>query len=336
MILDNREYSETQKAGIVAAGLLKDWATAVNGDLIYNHDAPGAPPKRAVPVTNHFNNINDLRVAEDHGGLDDAQIHALDATRERNGDESQQLFAVNAVHADPPLTEAQKAAAVAAGLLKDFALDFRKEIGAPPSNPSPAPPSPPSKDKREELSLVQKAGIVAAEKLKDWATAVNGDLIYDPNAPWSYKPGNTPPSGLPPKDKRQAPQGPPGPTLQKIIEIASNLLVNEVIGALRSQNQVRFVCRNVPVDTLNAQGLEGDLIQQAICAATDEPLLTPAEYQQKTIQLSSDIFITQVIAGVVGKENQQTLCNILDPAQLAMAGLDAGKVKQQVCAAASS
>ncbi|KAI9707429.1 MAG: hypothetical protein M1836_000390 [Candelina mexicana] len=316
-ILETREYTDAQKAAVVAAGELKDWATAVNGDLIYDHDGPG-PKKRDDKDT-----LSNLVRRPDR--LTPDQLAALGAALDRGADDANTIASINAAKGQP-ITDAEKAAIVAAGSIKDWAENFRKSIGA-----SPEPP----KDKRDDLTMSQKAAVVAAGELKDWAEGVNGPLEYDPNAHWSYKPNRTPPSGTPPKDKRQAPTGPPNPTLQKIIDIASNLLANEVIGVFSSQHQARFFCNVVPVDKLNAEGLSGGLIKQDICDAGNQPLLTPSQYQQKTIELSTDIFITQAIASVVGKENHQTLCNILDPAQLAMAGLDAGKVKQQVCAAAN-
>ncbi|KAI9724829.1 MAG: hypothetical protein M1812_000105 [Candelaria pacifica] len=297
--------------------------TNVNFQGLLNPSTQNATDPVTVDIRTIAGNINELYTLEDRHKLTDDQLAALVAAIERGANDADVVASVNAADKASSLTDAQKAAIVAAGSLENWAESFRKSIGAPP------------KEKREDLTSTQKAAVVVAGELKDWAAGVDGALNYDPKASWSYKPNNTPSSGAPPKDKRQAPPGPSGPTLQKIIDIASNLLANELIGVFGSQNDARFFCNVVPVNRLNAEGLSGGLIKQDICDAGNQPLLTPAQYQQKTIGLSTDIFITQAIAGVVGKENHQTLCNILDPAQLAMAGLDAGKVKEQVCAAAN-
>ncbi|KAI9879746.1 MAG: hypothetical protein M1830_007371 [Pleopsidium flavum] len=124
------------------------------------------------------------------------------------------------------------------------------------------------------------------------------------------------------------------PSLELVINLASELFATQIIGAATTNSELDFLCAHLPIIALAEEGLNTTIITSLICTASQAPIPSPADSRAAVITISTKIWIVQAIGSVVGKKDLQTLCDIINPSAAGVVGLDATLVKTDVCAAA--
>ncbi len=121
---------------------------------------------------------------------------------------------------------------------------------------------------------------------------------------WAFQNNDSPLSaeavGFPALLGRQAP-GAPSLAFVEVINNASLLFANQLVGSATSVAELVYLCNNFDTSRLATQGYNVTLIKDRICASSQLPALeSDSSIKNLTILYSTDIWVTQANATVQG------------------------------------
>ena len=124
------------------------------------------------------------------------------------------------------------------------------------------------------------------------------------------------------------------PGIEGVLEYASQTLAAQIVGAVTSIGQLKFLCHHADqLDSrLQQEGYDVAYIKNAVCTAANQTALASnAEIQSEVRLASSKIWVVQALGSTLGSQN--ALCNIFDVDAANAVGLVGQFVKNEICGA---